>query len=284
MSLSRINTNIQSLRALSNLQNANSQLSMRQLRLSTGKRINRAQDDAAGYAIARKLEARNRGLSQALANIGDGKSMLTVAEGGLDTIMDIVQEMKEKATQAANGSLSDAERTDIQEEIINLSSEIDEIVDDMDFNGDALFSVSGSTNFNFQVGDGQDDNITVSIGAMTAAYQLVTSGGGQFAIDVSTMGGATAALGELSTVINQLSDRLAGLGSDMKRMSFKEQNVKTAKTNYAAARSQIEDADFAREQMEIAKLQILQQTGTAALSQANSSPQAVLGLIGGGGQ
>ena len=284
MSLSRINTNIQSLRALQNLQNANSQLSMRQMRLSTGKKINRAEDDAAGYAIARKLEGRTRGLSQALANIGDGKSMLTVAEGGLGTVMDIVQEMKEKATQAANGSLSNAERTDIHEEIKNLSAEIDEVITGTDFNGDALFSVSATTNFNFQVGDGKNDSVTVSIGQMTFAYNLSTTGGGANDIDLSTPGGAKDAIGTLSTVINKLSDRLAGLGSDMKRLSFKEQNVKTAKTNYAAARSQIEDADFAKEQMEIAKLQILQQTATASLTQANSAPQAVLSLVGGGGR
>ncbi len=289
MSIARINTNIQSMQALANLQNANDNLATRQLRLSTGLQINKAEDDSAGYAIARKLESTNRGLAQALSNISDGKSMLTVAEGGLSTVMDIVQEMKQKATQAANGSLSNNERQDIQEEIKNLSAEVDEILTGTDFNGDVLFTIAddGSSvkeTFNFQVGADQDDAFTASIGGLASLHDLAggTAVNSKYQIDVSSASGATAAIGDLEDIINVLSDRLASLGSDQKRLSFKQQNVETAKTNYEAARSQIEDADFAKEQMEIAKLQILQQTGTAALSQANAAPQAVLSLVGGG--
>jgi flagellin len=288
MSIARINTNIQSMQALANLQNANNRLATRQLRLSTGLQINKAEDDSAGYAIARKLESTNRGLSQALSNISDGKSMLTVAEGGLSTVMDIVQEMKQKATQAANGSLSDNEREDIQEELENLSSEVDEILGGTDFNGDTLFTIAddGSSvkiTFNFQVGAEKDDAFTASIGGLASLHDLTggTAQNSKYEIDVSNTAGATAAIDDLEDIINVLSDRLASLGSDQKRLSFKQQNVETAKTNYEAARSQIEDADFAKEQMEIAKLQILQQTGTAALSQANAAPQAVLSLVGG---
>ncbi len=288
MSIARINTNIQSMQAFANLQQANDDLAMRQLRLSTGLRINSAEDDAAGYAIARKLESTNRGLSQALSNISDGKSMLTVAEGSLSTVMDITQEMKQKATQAANGSLSSDERDDIQSELENLSSEIDEILSDTDFNGDSLFTVAddGSSvqlDFNFHVGDDKGDSFTASIGGLASINDLTGATGtdSKFQIDVSSVAGATAAIGDLEDVINVLSDRLASLGSDQKRLSFKQQNVQTAKTNYESARSQIEDADFAKEQMEIAKLQILQQTGTAALAQSNAAPQAVLSLVGG---
>lgn len=288
MSISRINTNIQSMQAFTNLQQANDQLAMRQLRLSTGLRINTAEDDAAGYAIARKLESTNRGLSQALSNISDGKSMLTVAEGSLSTVMDITQEMKQKATQAANDSLSDDERSDIQSELSNLSAEIDEILSDTEFNGDSLFTVaddgsSVSVSFNYQVGDDKTDSFTASIGGLASLNDLTGATGtnSKYEVNVSSVAGATAAIGDLESVINVLSDRLASLGSDQKRLSFKQQNVQTAKTNYEAARSQMEDADFAKEQMEIAKLQILQQTGTAALAQSNAAPQAVLSLVGG---
>jgi flagellin len=285
MSISRINTNIQSMQAFINLQNANHELALRQLRLSTGLRINRAEDDAAGFAIARKLEATNRGLSQALSNISDGKSMLTVAEGGLNTLMGIVQEIKQKATQAANDSLSADERKDIQHEIDNLSAEIDEILDDTDFNGTALFAnPSGAmttTGFNFHVGNDASDTFGVSIHSLTSVYGLASSASGNWVVNVSTIANATASIGTLENVINVLSDRLASLGSDQKRLSYRQQNVQTLLTNYESARSQIEDADFAHESMEIAKLLILQQTGTVSLVQANVAPQAILSLVAG---
>ncbi len=119
---SRINTNVQALSSLRSLQNTNNQLGMRQLRLSTGSRLNRAEDDTAGYGIAKKLQAKVRGQAQALANIGDAKSMLTVAEGGLNTVMDILQNMKEKTIQAANDTLGSSERTAIKNELDALSA------------------------------------------------------------------------------------------------------------------------------------------------------------------
>ncbi len=145
--LTRINSNLQAMSSLRHLQNTNSSLGIRQLRLATGQRINRAEDDSAGYTIAKKLEARVRGQAKALDNIGDAKSMLTVAEGTLNTIMEILQTMKEKTVQAANATMGTSERTAIKNELDALSDEIDDIIGDTTFNGTSLFSASGDTSF-----------------------------------------------------------------------------------------------------------------------------------------
>src|SRR5690606_11775233 len=159
---SRINTNVQALQAYNNLNKTNAQLGLRQLRLSTGSRINQAEDDSAGYSISKKLEARVRGQAQALSNIGDAKSMLTVAEGSLNSIMDILQTMKEKAVQAANDTMGTAERAAIKTELDALSTEIGEIIEDTTFNGTALLSSTG-TSFTFQVNAESGDTMAVSI-------------------------------------------------------------------------------------------------------------------------
>jgi flagellin len=149
-SFSQINTNIQSMQAFQSLQNTSSELSMRRERLSTGLRINSAEDDSAGFAIAKKLEAETRGQSQALKNITDAKSMLTVAEGGLNSSLDILQTMKEKAVQAANDSLGSSERAAIQGQLVELTEEIDDIIGTTNFNGNQLLDGTGG-----QAGDGK---------------------------------------------------------------------------------------------------------------------------------
>ena len=274
--LSRINTNVQALGSLRTLQETNNLLGMRQLRLATGSRLNRAEDDSAGYGIAKKLQAKVRGQAQALANIGDAKSMLTVAEGGLNTIMDILQNMKEKTVQAANDTMGTNERTAIKSELDALSAEIDDIVADAEFNGTALFSGTG-TSFTYQVNAESGDTFVASIASISATVLSVATGD----LVVTNAANATATLDRVDSAIQSLADIVASIGDDQKRLTYKEQNLAVSMNNYEAARSRIADADFAREQMEIVKLQILQQTGTAALAQANAAPQAVLSLIGG---
>ncbi|GIV61205.1 MAG: flagellin [Rhodothermaceae bacterium] len=271
--LSRINTNIQALDALRHFQITNDNLGMRQLRLATGKRINRAEDDSAGFHIAKKLEARVRGQSQALANIGDAKSMLTVAEGSLGTIMDILQTMKEKAVQAANDTMGSEERAAIEDHLHALSDEITDILNDTKFNNTSLYT---SGTFNFQVNADAEDSFQVTIGTMSVDQLGLATG----SIDVSSASAATSFLNTIDAAISTISQKLADIGDYQKRLTFKQDALSIAITNNEAARSRIEDADFAKEQMEIVKLQILQQTGTAALAQANSAPQAILQLLG----
>ncbi len=269
---SRINTNIQSLDALRRFQMTNQNLGVRQMRLATGSRINRAEDDSAGFHIAKKLEARVRGQAQALANIGDAKSMLTVAEGSLGTVMDILQTMKEKTVQAANDTMGSSERTAIENELQALSDEVTDILDDTTFNSTALFT---SATFSFQVNAESGDSFAVTIGTLSVGQMGLATG----SIDVSSASVATSLLSTIDTAITTVADKLADIGDSQKRLTFKQDAISIAITNNEAARSRIADADFAKEQMEIVKLQILQQTGTAALAQANAGPQSILQLL-----
>ena len=272
--LTRINTNLQAIGSLNALQKVNSQMGMRQMRLATGSKINRAEDDSAGYTIAKKLQARVRGQAKALDNIGDAKSMLTVAEGSLNSIMDILQNMKEKTVQAANDTLGTDERTAIKNELDALSDEIGDILSSSTFNGTALFS-SAQVSLTFQVNAENGDTFDADIAATTVDGLGVSNG----AIDVTSSTSAGATLADVDTAINDVATRLAAIGDSQKRLTFKQDNLTTSMNNYEAARSRIEDADFAKEQMEIIKLQILQQTGTASLAQANTGPQSVLSLF-----
>ncbi|MBX2819994.1 MAG: flagellin [Rhodothermaceae bacterium] len=270
--LTRVNTNIQSMQSLFELQKSNADLGMRQLRLATGRRINRAEDDSAGLSIAMKLESRIRGQAQALANIGDAKSMLNVAEGGLSTIQEILMTMKEKVIQGANDSLSSFERGLINNQLNFLSTEINSIVSSSTFNGVTVFS-SGA--FSFQVGSASSDTFSVTVGALSTGTLGVSS----TSLSVTSATSAGSSLSAIDTAINTIASTLGNLGDNQLALSFKEENLNINMVNQESARSRILDADFAKEQIEIVKLQILQQTGVAALSQANLAPQVVLSLL-----
>jgi flagellin len=274
--LSRINTNVQALGALRTLQETNNQIGMRQLRLASGSRLNRAEDDSAGYGIAKKLQAKVRGQAQALANIGDAKSMLTVAEGSLNSIMDILQNMKEKTIQAANDTMGTNERTAIKSELDALSNEITDIIGDTEFNSTALFSsATTGTSFTFQVNAESGDTFVASVASISVGGLGVSVA----SLVVDSAANASTTLGQVDTAIQTLADMVSSIGDSQKRLTYKEQNLAVSQNNYESARSRIADADFAREQMEIVKLQILQQTGTAALAQANAAPQSILSLF-----
>jgi len=279
--LTRINSDAQSLGALNSLFRINRELGVRQTRLATGYRINSAEDDSAGYALGKKLEARIRGLSAALDNIGDAKNMLSVAEGGLQSIMDILQTIKEKVTRGANDSMAQEERTAIVADIQALGREIDQIVEQTKYNGRALLKDynSGGSSLWFQVGPDSAD---------TVQFQFTQSGFYSASLDSglfgSLSGASTAAdfamaLASVDGVIGRISAAIRDLGAFQKRLSVKEELISAQITNTEGARSRVFDADFAKEQLRVAKLQILQQTATVALAQANANPQAVLSLF-----
>ncbi len=273
--LSRIGGNIQALQALNSLNTVNKELGMRQLRLATGKRINSAEDDAAGFVISRTLQARNKGLETALNNVGDAKSMLSIAEGGLDSILDILETMKEKVTQAASDTLGSTERNAIDDELDALTNEIDDIVDETTFNGVSLLSGKQMT---IQTGAETSDTLFVTVSA--ADHDSAALGVTDSSIDVSSAANASTALGRINTAITTVKNSIASLGSNQARLTTKESTLATAITNTEASRSRIADADFAKEQLEALKLQIMQQTATASLAQANAAPQVVLSLFG----
>jgi flagellin len=278
----RINTNIEALNALNALQNVGAKMSVHQTRLATGLRLNSVADDPAGYVIGKKMEARTRTLNAALNNIGDFKSMLGIAEGGLLNINDILVTMKEKVLQAASDTLGSAERQAINLQIDQLNSEINDIVDETEFNNVQL--IDGTyVNKNFHTGGSKEDTFEITSIADHDAVALGTDQISNISTPSSAMvfssAQATSALGVIETAMETVSESLENIGSWVNRLSVKENTVSVAISNTEAAFSRIFDADIAKEQLETSKLQILQQTATAMLAQANLSSSNVLALF-----
>lgn len=269
--LMRIYSNIQAMQNMNSLGNISDKMANHQMRLATGKKINSAADDPAGYQLARSLETRKRGLDVALQNVSQAKNVLNVAEGGYQNVMDILQTVKEKATQASDYSLSDTQRTAINDQVTALIEEIDDIVTETTFNGDSL--IDGGYGGAFHTGEGATDQLTISLGDSDSAALSINS------ISLSTANGASGAISTVSSAIDSLAALVQDVGEYKVRLSSKEQSLSVASTNTEAIRSSVEDADFAKEQMEVMKLQILQQTAISSFAQANSAPQVVLSLF-----
>ena len=273
----RINTNTQAALSLNSLNKTSNEIGMRQLRLATGSRINSAADDSAGYTISKKLESKTRGQAQALSNIGDAKSLMSVAEGSLGSIQDILATMKEKAVQAANDTLGAEERTAIANQLTELAAEIGDITTNTKFNGQSLLDGTGGTSgsFSFQVGDTAAEAFTLDLSAVKSDTTTL----GVDALTVDSAANAQTSITAIDTAIGKVSAYASKFGDAQNRLDFKAQNLETSKTNYESANSRIADADFAKEQMQIVKLQILQQTGSAAFAQSNAAPQSVLSFF-----
>lgn len=266
---SRINTNISAYNALNALNSVNRELGVHQLRLASGKRVNSAADDPSGYAISKKMEGRIRSLSMALDNVGDAQSVFGVAEGAYQTIADMSVQIKEKQTRFNNGAMGDDELNAITEEIKALATEIDDIATSTKFNGTQLLAASYSKTF--QVSEGSTETFTVAFASVTSTSLLGTAAG---SITSANVGALTA-----DSALSVLNTELGKIGASINRLSTKEANLTTAITNTEAAKSRILDTDIAKEQISAVKLQILQQTATAQLAQANSSPQVFLSLF-----
>jgi len=300
--VTRVGANFHAQEAWGNLKKVNGQIGQIQSRLSTGKRINSAEDDTSGYALSKHLESRVRGLSQGLENVGTAKNVLNIAEGGYQSQMSLLQDMKEKATQAADGSWSQAQRDSINDQYVALMKEFDDIAADTQFNDRALFGQTTT----FQVGEQNGDTLAAALsnsvtGVATAGTYDTTavtdaddngladdgvSGVGEDAVIIAdlALGGtdgtsARAAITRLDSAIKSLSKSIQKVGDYNARLSSKEESLSLAISNTEATRSRVEDADFAKEQMSMMKLQILQQTSVSSFSQANAAPQMVLGLL-----
>ena len=283
----RINTNIAAFNALYSLKSINRNLEKSQLKLATGSRINEVSDDPAGFVISRRLDARARGLSVALDNVGTAKNVLAIAEGGMDNIQGILLTMKEKVTQAASDTLSSAERNTIKTEIDQLTQEINNIVAETTFNNIGL--IDGTyTDKSYQTGEDTTNVLVYSIVQATALASGLDKGieAADLMVDaanvsslVFTASGASVALANVDNAIEVLSDLMQDLGATSARLTVKESTLSIAITNTLATKSRIWDADIAKEQLNSTKLQILQQTATAQLAQANVAPQNVLALF-----
>ena len=282
----RINHNINSMSAMNALYQSNRGMSKSLEKLSTGLRINRSSDDAAGLAISENLRAQVRGVGQAARNAMDGTSMLQIAEGAANEISSVLQRMRELAVQSANDTLTSTERTYAHREFDALRNEINRIAAVTNYNGVDLissesgrFGVSGATsNTSFWIDAGATagvDSITVTIDTMT-----VTSLSSSLATDtLTTQGGATSAITNLDTAINSVNSTRANIGAYVNRLEHAINNLMVSQTNQAAAESLIRDVDFAQETAEFTRNQILVQSGTAMLAQSNMTPQNVLALV-----
>jgi flagellin len=275
-----VNTNIASLIAQRNLNNTNNTLTKSIERLSTGLRINRAADDAAGLALSTTLKAQIRSINQAARNANDAVSLLQTAESGLGQMSNITLRMRELAEQAANEVLGDTERGYLNDEYLALKSEINRLSDVTEFAGkkllDGTISASG---VNFQVGfqNTANDRLNVAMADTdAAALGLNTTG----ADSISTAALAQSVLSVIdASAIAVLSDRRGSIGAIQNRLEYTIANLQAASENFSSANSRIEDADFAWETALYVKNQILVQAGTAVLAQANVLPQAALTLL-----
>ena len=368
--ITRVGSNFHAMESLANLKRVNGSIGQVQSRLSSGKRINSAEDDTSGYALSKHLQSRVNGLTQALDNVGTAKNVLNIAEGGYQSQMDILQQIKESLTQAADGALSTAQRGAIGDRIDSLLTEFNDINGQTKYNGYVLFqddSVStADRTMTFQVGEENTDifavnfdnssrsdvgetdagseidldsivksvvfnaqetvdvsvDATVTLDNYTAGDTVVitlpdetpqTIAGGNYTLLDNADGTATitfaadgtydiahtydssdsessdwsaltqteaqSGINTLDGAIKALAKTIQQVGDDQARLSSKEESLSLGISNTEATRSRIEDADFAKEQMNMMKLQILQQTSVAAFTQSNSAPQVVLSLF-----
>ena len=273
--MSVINTNVKSLVAQNALSVNNRSLSKAMEQLSTGKRINSASDDAAGLAISNKMTSQIRGLNQAVRNANDAISVAQTAEGATQEISNMLQRMRELAVQAANDSNSSADRTALDAEVTELIADIDRIATDTEFNNMALLTGSAGTSgtMTFQIGANSGQTIDVTFENMSTA-SLGVSG-----VSVSTASGATSAISTIDDAIATVDTFRADLGAKINRFTYAIDNMANISMNTSAARSRIQDADYASATTELARSQIIQQAATAMLAQANQQPQSVLSLL-----
>jgi flagellin len=265
-----ISTNSAALRAQNGSRMATASMQTAMERLSTGKRINSAKDDAAGLAIASTMTASIRGMSQAIRNSNDGISLAQTAEGALAEVSNMLQRIRELAVQSASGTYSDADRTNLQTEVAELGAQIDSIVADTQFNGVTLFGAADVT-IDIQTGSGSADQVTLTITGLDVSAASAS--------DISTAGGATTALGDVDTALEAVATTRASLGAGQSRLQSVVNNLTNNVNNLSDARSRIEDTDFSVETTNLAKSQILSQAATAMLAQANQSQQNVLSLL-----
>ncbi len=263
-----INTNIMSIGAQRHLSQTQGQLETAIQRLSSGLRVNSAKDDAAGLAIAERMNAQVRGMNVAIRNSNDAISLSQVAEGGLQEVGSMLQRMRELAVQSANGSNGASDRANLNAEFIALDAEVGRISEVTKFNGLAILGLDAGV-FTFQVGANENDTLDLTTVAVAAT-----------ALTIETDLNAAAAITAIDAAIDVVTTDRASYGAAQSRFSSAINNLQIASENQAAARSRIMDSDFAVETTNMTRANILSQAGTAMISQANALPQQVLSLLG----
>ncbi len=270
-----INTNLASLNAQRNLGSSQLQLNSALQRLSSGSRVNSAKDDAAGLAIAERMTSQIRGTTVAVRNANDGISLAQTAEGALSSMSDMMQRMRELATQASNAT-SSSDLTSLNTEYQDLATELTRTLNATTFNGKAILAAdAGALTFQVGAGTSADNRIDITTTDLTGDATITAVTGG----DLTSAANARTAMTNIDTALGTLNTQRANLGSVQNRFQFAIDNLQISGENIQSARSRIMDTDFATETANLTKAQILQQAGTAMLAQANSAPNYVLSLL-----
>jgi flagellin len=272
-----VNTNVSSLNAQRQLFDSGNALSTSFERLSSGFRINRAADDAAGLQITDRFQSQIEGLNQSVRNANDAISLVQTAEGALSETTTSLQRIRTLAIQSQNGINSSADRAALQQEVTALVAELSRIGTDTNFAGNSL--LSGGFSATFQVGANAGQTISVNLSSSNGA-SFGASGLGVGSVDISTASGASAALASIDTAISSIGAQRAELGALQNRFQSTIRNLSTVSENLSGAQSRIRDTDFATETANLTRNQIIQQASTSVLAQANQRPQSALSLLG----
>jgi len=286
--MASVNTNISATIAQNALTKNERSMNTAMERLATGKRINGAKDDAAGLAISSRMTSQIRGLEVGMRNAGDAISMISVADGAMVEVGNMLQRMRELALQASNGTTTSADRDYLNTEYQNLITEIERIADNTQWNGNAIMNLaSASDTFSYQVGANGGQTIDVDFVAIDqtngSAFKVFATGASAASIAAANTSAAlvagTEAITKIDLAITELNENRANFGAAINRLTYAIDNLASVKVNSEAARSRIEDTDYAKETSELARTQIIQQAGTAMLAQANQAAVTVLALL-----
>jgi flagellin len=291
-----IHTNYSSLLTQTNLNKTNNALATNQQRLGTGLRINSAADDAAGLQIATRMNAQTKGMAVALRNVSDASSLLQTADGALNEMTDIMQRMKDLATQSANGTNSDADRKSMQAEYNELGKELSNIMENSSFAGEKLFSKDGTSGkfdaeVSFQIGATKDETLALNVsGSLTTlasgmddVSQSYTSGNFSGAVsgtEITTITGAQDMIDKLTDSLDNIGELRGQFGANINRLNHTANNLANIKDNTEMARGRIMDADFASESAMMSKNSMLMQSGISMLKQTGQMPSMVMSLLG----
>jgi flagellin len=272
-----INTNVSSLNAQRSLSASQSSLSTSMQRLSSGLRVNSAKDDAAGLAIAERMNAQVKGMNVAIRNASDAISLSQTAEGALGKISDSLQRMRELAVQSANATNTDGDRSNLDAEYQALNSEVTRVLTGTKFNGSAVLGAVATLDFQVGANNAATDKISVSTTNLTsgAGVSAVTAG------SITTAAASLTAMDNIDTAITEISTARAAFGAAQNRFEAVISNLQVNAENQAASRGRIVDADFAAETANLSRTQVLQQAGMAMVAQANALPNGVIQLLRG---
>ena len=273
-----INTNLVSLNTQRNLAATAGSLATSIQRLSSGLRVNSAKDDAAGLAIADRMNSQVRGMNVAIRNANDGISLTQTADGALAGVGDMMQRMRELAVQSTNSTNGTDDRGNLNQEFQQLADEVDRVLQGTKFNGKAVLGAD-ATSLSFQVGAGTttQDSITVSMTRLDTATSITNVTGASS--DISTAAAATTAINNIDAALTAINSERSKMGAVQNRFDSVVSNLRISVESQSAARGRIMDADFAIETANLSRAQVLQQAGSAMLSQANQSPNGVLALL-----